>query len=45
MSIWRRFRRKGIGVVDLCADCKRKICKNRRKEKQGARKHCSKCKR
>lgn len=42
MSIWRRFRRKGIGVVDKCATCQRKICKKRRKATQGARKSCPK---
>lgn len=43
MSIWRRFRRKGIGVIDLCENCKKRLgCKHKRKEKQNPRRNCSK---
>ncbi len=43
MSIWRRFRRKGIGVIDLCENCKKRLgCHNRRKGTQNPRRHCFK---
>ena len=47
MSVWRRFRRKGIGIVDLCAKCKKMAFPHRRKlrelpkKSQGPRQHCA----
>lgn len=47
MSVWRRFRRKGIGIVDLCAKCKKNACPHRRKirelpkKSQGPRQNCA----
>ncbi len=42
MSIWRRFLKKGIGVIDLCADCPNfhGNCRHWRKPDQRPRKHC-----